>query len=138
MSSVMTALGNSSRSCCSRHSSPSTTSCTTLSVSGPKPRRVACARAHCNAFLRELKLPKTFLLIGPCSWPSSPRLRVYITTSVALRPFLLLSPRLRFFLCPWALRQAFPRCRLQLQAPLGLDLRGLRRLFSSASVAVGT
>src|ERR1019366_166019 len=148
MSSVSIAWGNRPRNCCSRHISPSTTSCIVLCVSGGKPRRVACSRAHCSAFSRELKVANIFLLIGPCSLPSSPHFSVYIATSVALRPFLLLSPRLRFFLGPWALRLARPRCRLQLQPsvlhlrrlqlqPSVLHLRGPRRLSSSSSVAVG-
>ena len=42
----------------------------------------------------EPNVPNTFLLIGPCRRPSSPRRDVDITTSVAPRPFLLLSPLL--------------------------------------------
>src|SRR5512142_1480548 len=65
-----------------------------LGGSGGKPRRVACVRAHSSADVREPNVPNTFLWTGPCSRPSSPRRSVYITTSVALRPFLLLSPLL--------------------------------------------
>ncbi len=43
MSSVRIAPRNSRRRRCSRHVSPSTTTCTVLAVPGGKPRRVACA-----------------------------------------------------------------------------------------------
>src|SRR5665213_3207283 len=136
MSNVRIALGNSSRIFCSRQTSPSRMICIVLVVSAGKPRRVACSRAHCKATRRELNVPKTFLLIGPCNRPSSPRLRVYMAISVALRPFLLLSPTFRFFLLPQDLRRQRPRCLWHLQA-LGLLLRCPRRLASSSSVAVG-
>ena len=78
---------------------------------GGNPRRVACARAHSSADFREPNVPNTFLLIGPCRRPSAPRRNVYITTSVALRPFLLLSPFFRRFFRPRRSRLARPRCR---------------------------
>src|SRR5262249_51017517 len=71
------------------------TTCTVFSVPGGNPRRVACSRAHRSADFRAPNVPNTFLFTGPCSRPSSPRRRVYITTRVALRPFLLLSPFFR-------------------------------------------
>src|SRR3954463_445879 len=95
MSNVRIAPRNNRRQRCSRHSSPSKTTCTVLSVPGGKPRRVACSRAQFRAARRVPKVPYTFLLQGPCNRPSAPRRKVYITTSVALRPFLLLSPFLR-------------------------------------------
>ena len=54
-------------------------------------------RAHPNADFREPNVPNTFLLTvaGPCSRPSSPCRKLYITTSVARRPFLFLSPFFR-------------------------------------------
>src|SRR5512142_2510987 len=60
---------------------------------------------------REPNVPNTFLLIGPCSRPSSPRRNVDITTRVALRPFLLLSPFFRRCFRPRRPRFARPRCR---------------------------
>jgi hypothetical protein len=111
MSSVTIALGNSLRKRLARHFSPSTTIWICLSVSGPKPRRVASARAQASIVLRDAKLPQTRLLIGPCSLPSAPRRSVYMATSVALRPFLLLSPFLRRFFDPRVWRALRPRCR---------------------------
>ena len=78
---------------------------------GGEPGRVACARAHSSADFREPNVPNTFLLIGPCRRPSSSRRNVYITTSVVLRPFLLLSPFFRRFFRPRRSRLARPRCR---------------------------
>jgi hypothetical protein len=100
-------------------SSPSTTICTALEVSGGKPRCVACARAQSGADLRAPNVPNTFLLIGPCNRPSSPRRKVYITTSVVLRPYLLLSHFFRLSLRPRRFRLARPRCRWHRQPRAG-------------------
>ena len=78
---------------------------------GGEPARVACVRAHRIADFRAPNVPNTFLLIGPWSRPSSPRRKVYITTSVALRPFLLLSPFFRRTFRPRRSRFFRPRCR---------------------------
>src|SRR5437762_5061684 len=130
------ALGNNGCRLSFKPLAPSRTNCTVLVVSGPKPRLVASARAHKAAALRPANDAHTFLLIGPCSLPSSPRRSVYITTSMTSLPFLLLSPFLRRFFGPRACRLALPRCRWQPQAqPCGCR-RGPRRLDSSAAVAV--
>src|SRR5438046_9943459 len=96
------ALGNNASRSLFKLSSPPSTTCTVLVVFGPKPRLVASARAHKAAVLRPANVAQIFLLIGPCSLPSSPRFKVYITTTVTSLPFLLLSPFFRRFLLPQA------------------------------------
>src|SRR5437762_11011896 len=103
------ALGNNGCRLSFKPLAPSRTICTVLVVSGPKPRLLASARAHCAAALRPANVAYNFLLIGPCSLPSSPRLSVYITTTLTSLPFLLLSPFFRRFLLPHACRFTLPR-----------------------------
>src|SRR5262249_28230243 len=98
------------------------------SVPGGNPRWVACSRARRSADFRAPNVPKTFLFTGPCSRPSSPRRRVYITTRVAPRPFLLLSPFFRLGFRPRPCRLARPRCRGNLQRRLEREESGRPRL----------
>src|SRR5260370_42547994 len=112
---------------------PSKTIWTVLVVSGPKPRLVASARAHKAATFWPANDAQSFLLSGPCSLPPSPRLRVYITTTVTSLPFLLLSPFFRRFLRLRPRRFALPRRRSQphQQACSGRGRPWPRRLATS-------
>src|SRR5262249_14614842 len=92
MSSVKVARGNSGSSLCRSPLAPSSTTCTSLRVPGPKPRLVASARAHSAAAWRPANVAYKRLLSGPCSRPARPGAHPPPARSFAFRPLAPLAP----------------------------------------------